>query len=217
MEAPRAIIFDLDGTIINSEPAHKLAEIIAFREFGIEMEEEALLPFTGVPLPQMLESMALTHETPLPIERFLEVEIPILSKLIKDEVQVFSDADLLLDHVSHLPLALATSSMKWYVNEVFSKYPELPTKFTSILCQADVKNGKPHPEIFQKSCDALRCMSHEAWVIEDSVNGIKAAKAAGCFAVGIDRENQGHLGEADLIVSNLAILVDIIRRDSVQI
>ncbi len=193
-----AVIFDLDGTILDSEPLHKRAEIETFSQLGYEVTESQLLPMVGTPLRHMLSVI-----TPaLTVDEFLDVQRPLFEKMILEEMELFPDAVRLISRLS-LPLGLATSSMQWYVDFTSAKFPLLREAFSVRLCAADVTNGKPDPEIFLRSFQLLGVPPDRTMVIEDSRNGVRAAKAAGCLTIGVDRHGMIDLSEADLVVQSL--------------
>ena len=193
-----AVIFDLDGTILDSEPLHKRAEIEAFSQLGYEVTESQLMPLVGTPLRHMLSVI-----TPgLQVDAFLEVQVPLFKHLIREELELFADAVRLMNRLT-VPLGLATSSMPWYVDFTSEKFPILKERFAVRLCSADVINGKPDPEIFLSVCERLQQAPSRVLVIEDSQNGVRAAKAAGCYAVGVDRHGLIDLSEADRVVATL--------------
>lgn len=206
---PKAIIFDLDGTLINSEPSHKEAELKTFEILGVPVTEDVLLPCTGLNLKAMLEVMNQTYGCQLTPEIFLEVEAPILGAMVGEQITVFEDANNLLDQLEGIPLGLCTSSLPWYVDIVLNRFPDLAIRFQSLVTAAEVTNSKPHPEAFQIACAKMGCEPHEVIAVEDSLNGLLSAKQAGCYTVGVDRLNRGHLNDhADLLLRRLDAMVE---------
>lgn len=193
-----AIIFDLDGTLLDSEPWHKRAEIEAFKTFGIDITEADLIPYVGTTLPHMLGGIA----PELTVEQFLEVEQPILAGYIETQMETFADAERLVNRLT-VPLALATSSMRWYVDATSKRFPWLESRFTVRRCQADISKGKPDPEIFLQVCEALGANPTACLVIEDSPNGVAAARAAGCKVVAVQRHPELDLSAAHEVVGDL--------------
>ncbi len=193
-----AVIFDLDGTLIDSEHWHKRAEIETFRAMGLNVVEHDLIPYVGTTLPDMLRGLA----PEIGVDAFLSVEVPILAGYIRREMEVFLDAIDLARRVRS-KRALATSSMAWYVAEVITRFTELEELFPVRLCQSDVVKGKPDPEIFLSACNRLGVSPSHVVVVEDSRNGVLGARAAGCTVVGVDRTGVLDLSEADVVVTTL--------------
>lgn len=193
-----AIIFDLDGTLLDSEPWHKKAEIAAFAELGITITEADLMPYVGTTLPHMLGGLA----PELTVETFLSIEQPILASYIETEMETFADAERLVSRLT-IPLALATSSMRWYVDTATRRFPWLESRFSVRRCQADISKGKPDPEIFLRVCEAMGLDPANCLVIEDSPNGVAAARAAGCKVVAVQRHPDLDLSAAHEVVYDL--------------
>lgn len=199
---PKAVVFDLDGTLVDSEPWHKKAEVEGFALLGLTVTAEDLMPCTGLTLPDMLRRIGDAHGRPLTVEEFLGVQQEILQGYIDHSMEAFPDA-LELANALNVPLAIGTSSMKWYLDSILNRFTEIACRFPVRVCQADVSNGKPHPETFLTAFARLGVAPEAGWVIEDSINGVRAGRAAGAFVIGVDREGHGHLSEADTVVLNL--------------
>jgi HAD superfamily hydrolase (TIGR01509 family) len=204
---PQALLLDLDGTLVDSEPWHKKAEVITFARFGLEIDPHELLGFTGMTLDRMLAGVREKWGLHVLVEDFLEVQKPVFRGIIEAEIDLFSDAERLLSRFGNMRKAMVTSSLPWYLEAVSSKHPILIDAFELRVCAADVESGKPHPEPFLLAAERLRVCPDGCVAVEDSANGVKSAKAAGCFVVGIDREADGHLGHADAVVRSMDEIV----------
>jgi len=198
-----AFLFDLDGTLIDSEAAHKAAEVVTLRTFGLETNVAELFRYTGVPYRTMLAALEQQSGIPLPIDEFFERHKPNLLAKIGTEITLFPDVDDCLVRLHGQPLAIATSSPGWYVSAVLESFPELAV-FQHIVCADDVTNGKPDPEAFQTAAAALRTDAAGCIAIEDSANGVASAKAAGCYTIGIQRDERIDLSQADELIATLA-------------
>ncbi len=196
-------LFDLDGTIIDSEPWHKLAEIEAFSHFGIELDETVLNPYMGNTLPILVEGINDQFGRNITVEEFLEIERPILQNYIEQRMHMFVDAQNLISRLAEFNKAIVTSSMEWYLESVLRRFPVLKSEFDVHICQSNVTEGKPNAEPYQLAAKLLKIDPQNCIVFEDSVNGVASGKSAGCWVVGVDRESIGHLGAADQVVSSL--------------
>lgn len=185
----KAIIFDMDGVIIDSEPMHYKAYHDMFNEIGIEVSKELYESFTGQSTLNVCKRLCdhfKLSQTP-------ESLVAIKRKHYKQFFDTDSELDLIsgvLDliknyHENQLTLVLGSSAAMTSINMIFERF-ELNQYFKTKLSGADLKQSKPHPEIFEKAAEATGFKKHECLVIEDSTNGIEAAKSAGIYCVGYD-------------------------------
>jgi HAD superfamily hydrolase (TIGR01509 family) len=193
------LLFDLDGTLIDSEVAHKEAEVETFAEFGLHFTVDDLFRFTGVPYGSMISQVA----PEVGVERFLEVHRERLIACIGSRIKPFDDATSCLQRFSSTPIGLATSSPRWYVQAVMDTFPELCRFARNHICGDDVKNGKPSPEPFQRCAASLGFSADECVAVEDSANGVLSAKSAGCYTIAVRRDSRIDLSKADEIVEDL--------------
>jgi len=203
----KAVIFDMDGVIINSEPMHHKAYHDMFDEVGIQVSKEMYESFTGQSTINICKRLC---------EHFNLSESPeALVALKRKHYKQFFDTDSslgLIDgvlnliknyHESGLTLVLGSSASMSGINMIFERF-NLNKYFKSKLSGADLKQSKPHPEIFIKAAEATGFKKEECLVIEDSTNGIEAAKSAGIFCVGYDSfhsKNQDY-SKADILIND---------------
>lgn len=199
----QAYLFDLDGTLIDSEAAHKTAEVVTLGSFGLDLGVDDLFRFTGVPYATMLGELEKAYGVHLPLEDFFERHKPTLLAKIGSEILLFADVEDCLARLNGAPMAIATSSPGWYVNAVINAFPTLRA-FTKFVCADDVTQGKPAPEAFLLAAQAVGRSPGECMAVEDSANGVASAKAAGCYTVGVRRDPRLDLSQADLLVESLA-------------
>lgn len=202
----KAILFDMDGVIVDTEPLHCKAYYQMFDAVNINVSDELYASFTGQSTisicRKLCEHFRLT-ETP-------EILVDLKRKFFKEIFETDKDLhlidgvlELIKDyHSNGLTLVLASSASMTTINNVFTRF-NLNQYFIAKLSGADLKASKPHPEIFIKAAEAAGHKKTECLVIEDSTNGIKAAKAADIFCVGFKSphsKNQDY-SKADLIIS----------------
>ncbi|MEC3908456.1 HAD family phosphatase [Tamlana sp. 2201CG12-4] len=203
----KAVIFDMDGVIIDSEPMHNKAYHDMFDEVGIKVSTELYESFTGqstINICKRLCDHFNLSESP-------ETLVAIKRKHYKQFFDSNSDLglidgvlDLIKDyHHNGLTLVLASSAAMTSINQIFDRF-DLNPYFIARLSGGDLKASKPHPEIFIKAAEASGFSKNECMVIEDSTNGIEAAKGAGIFCVGYDSfhsKNQDY-SKADLVIKD---------------
>lgn len=203
----KAVIFDMDGVIIDSEPLHHKAYYDMFNEVDIKVSKEFYESFTGQSTINICKRLC---------DHFSLIESPetlvgIKRKHYKQFFESNSDLTLIdgvLDlikeyHSNGLTLVLASSAAMTSINQIFERF-ELEQYFVAKLSGGDLKQSKPHPEIFINAVQASGYSKNECIVIEDSTNGIEAAKGAGVFCVGFDSfhsKNQDY-SKADLVIKD---------------
>ncbi|SEB39170.1 haloacid dehalogenase superfamily, subfamily IA, variant 3 with third motif having DD or ED [Tenacibaculum sp. MAR_2009_124] len=183
----KCVIFDMDGVIIDSEYIHKKAYYETFTSLGLEVSEELYKTITGSSTLNVFQKL-VTH-----FNLNLDPNELVLKKR-KYYIDYFhNDPSLkLVDGVNEiikyffdkgLTLILASSASMPNINRVFDRF-ELNQYFAGKISGADLKESKPHPEIFEKASIMANSAKEQCIIIEDSDNGIKAANRAGIFVFG---------------------------------
>ena len=204
---PSALLIDLDGTLIDSEPWYKRTEVATLNGFGVPIRLEEMGEFTGLTLRTWLARINAQYEKALTMDLFLEGYRPQMEEHVRTNVQMFPDTLSFLERAKDTPSILVTSSMKWYVDVVLERFPEIGETVQGVVCEADVKIGKPDPEPYLMASQRLGVDPSLAWVIEDAKNGVASGVAAGCHVIGVDREGSGTLTMAHQVVSGLGGLL----------
>lgn len=175
----------MDGVLIDSEPLHKRAKEQAFGEFGIVLSEEVYDGYKGRPdatmLPEILRPRGWSEEK----IRELSVRKRAIYEEIEHELRAVPGAVAFVDWAAtRYNLALATSATKRNREATF-RLLGIGPQFGAVVDASGHTRPKPDPEVFQVAMRELGVSAGECWIIEDSVNGLRAAKAAGCYAVAI--------------------------------
>lgn len=199
-------IFDMDGVLIDSEPMHIEMESEVYKELGIEISEEEMHGFVGrSPLEvwsEIREEHGLTQSArelkEYDFDRKLEwlkarelEPIPGIPELIRDLEK------------REITLAVASSSPPDMI-ELVTRKLHIQHRFELMASGEEVPNGKPAPDLFLKVAKYFSVEPESCVVIEDSSNGVKAAKAAGMYCIGFRNPNSGNqnLSAADMIVDD---------------
>ena len=184
LQLPVALIFDLDGVLVDSEPLHRRAKEQALAEIGISLPESVYDRLKGRPdeigLREIVEEKGVPERFPQLIERKSRLYREIHHEL----KEVAGAAEFVRWAKSHFRIALATSSTPRN-REVAFGVLGVGNLFESVVDSGRHQRPKPDPEVFQVAMNDLRLSPKDCWIIEDSVNGLRAAKSADCFAVGI--------------------------------
>ena len=196
----KAIIFDLDGTLINSIPAHQHITAKVAKEFDLELDESDFVKVNGRTTRAGIECIAKEKNLSLDIDAFMAVHKKALVNIF-DEItiypQVISTLQALKDMQS-FKLAVATSSPKDYLDHALDKF-ELRQFFDCTSSSNDIKNAKPDPEIFLNSAEQLDLSPAECLVIEDAPQGVIAANRAGMTTIALltTTAKEHFVGEAE--------------------
>ncbi|MBF6593893.1 MAG: HAD family hydrolase [Thermaceae bacterium] len=203
----KALIFDLDGTIFDSESAIFRAWQTVYAEQGATLTLQTWLPLIGTnevafnPLTDIEGQVgrSVDHDAVLQRAKTLEQEYVNATDTLPGVRELIAEA-----HAGGLGLAVASSSGRTWVEGHLQRLGLID--YFSLLCtRDDVERTKPDPALFLRAAEGLGVKLNQAIVLEDSLNGIKAAKAAGIFVVVIPNPLTRHLdlSEADLILSSL--------------
>ena len=203
----RAVLFDMDGVIVDTEPLHRKAYYKMFNEMNIDVSEALFSSFTGQATLQICERLCTTFnlsQSPKELMHLKRHHFNYLFENDKDLTLIDGVLDLIKEyHQNGLQLVVASSASMPNINRIFERF-DLNKYFKAKLSGADLKASKPHPEIFIKAAQAASVEKNECIVIEDSTNGMKAANKAGIYCVGYQSEhsvNQDY-NWADLVIGD---------------
>lgn len=208
MEGIKAVIFDMDGVLIDSEPLWRIAMIQGFNDIGIDFTDDDCRKTTGMRFKEVVEYWFnhhnITHSTPIQLNDAVHSH---LIDLIHAKGEVMLGTFELLDFLKtkQFPIGLATSSSHILVDAVLKK-TQIQPYFHSITSAEFLQHGKPHPEVFFKCAENLNISPQNCLVIEDSVNGVKAGKAAGMTVIAIpdlEHKEDNRFEIADYRLNNL--------------
>ncbi|WP_147677451.1 HAD family hydrolase [Algibacter pacificus] len=201
----KAVIFDMDGVIINSEPLHHAAYHNMFSDVGVQVSSELYESYTGqstLNVCKQVKDHFNLDETPETLVAIKRKHYEYIFENDKDFDLIDGVLDLIKNyHANGLTLVLASSASMPSIERIFKRF-DLNKYFKAKLSGADLKASKPHPEIFIKAAEASGFKPSECMVIEDSTNGICAANDANIFCVGYDSE---HSKNQDYSNANLKI------------
>ena len=194
------IIFDMDGVLLDSEPMHQQVIYEVFQLKNIPLDRAYIQTLTGMsafPMWQKVKHDAQRVETAEELVQFHKDYF--FQKL--PELHVATVAQFKSEG-KHLSLA---SSSRRKLIEIFSEQVGIKHYFEVIMSGDDVKYSKPNPEIFLKVAEWYALPPTQFTVIEDSTNGVKAAKSAGMHCIGFQNPLSGgqNLQEADRIIHSM--------------
>jgi len=167
-----ALIFDMDGLLVDSEPVWWKVERALADRHGVKWSDEQAAEQVGKGLPQLITVMR-EHGLSLSVEDGVEALIDGFIARVA-ELSLQPGAQELLDESDGLPRALGTSSPRRLAEAVLARF-DLTPRFDVVVTASDVPNSKPAPDIFLAACDGL---DQRGVVLEDSFAGVTAAVAA---------------------------------------
>lgn len=203
------IIFDMDGVIVDTEPVHKYAFFVHFKELNIEVSDDFFSTFTGQSTKNVYQILK---------DKFnLKEEI---NDLVLRKRAIFNDAfdtkpdlyliegveDLIKDlYQNNIELILASSASYSTINKVFNRF-NLNNFFKEKISGEDFPKSKPDPAIFLHAASLSSSEKENCMVIEDSTNGVQAAVSANIKVMGYVSENskKQDLSKANFICENFA-------------
>jgi len=207
------LIFDFDGLILDTETPEFRAWQAIYREHGHEIPIEEWIQIVGgdgISRFDAAEHLAeLTQGGANPVwlrtrHRSESDALVLIQPILPGVLDILNEA-----RDRSLGLVIASSSPHAWVDSHLTRL-DLFDRFDSIICAEDVPPGrtKPNPDLFVKALEAVRARADEAVVFEDSLNGVKAARAAGIFVVAVPNDVTSLLGVdgADLTLKSLADL-----------
>lgn len=209
----KAVIFDLDGVIVDSEIAHALAEKKVLAAYGLVIDEGDWNGFKGKKLNVMMQEIIDKYRIKdVSLEQLIADKQKYNFEVI-DQSVLFTDFQELIGSIqSDYAIGLATSSTALFQAAIFDKF-NLHSYFRAVVNAEMVSHGKPHPEPYQLAMRKLGVEPLEVVIIEDAPAGIESGKAAGAKVVAVTHSlPSSYLRSADYVVDSLLEVKDILKR-----
>lgn len=200
-----AVIFDLDGVILDSEPAVRDAEVVTFNQFGIPATLELVSQYTGIRFDEEAKDISGKFGVNLPIEEMIKVQDSNVEDSYRRTILPVSYAREVLEILQSLyALGLATARDKRIANLALQRL-NLLHYFKALSYGDDVTKGKPDPELFLRTVKLLNIDPRRSAVVEDSNPGFRAGKAAGMLVIARRAEHNKSIdfSLADFIVEDV--------------
>jgi len=215
----KAVIYDLDDTMVNSNPLHARAWEGLLKAYGYtftDIPKHMRSGFIGMRLIDVAKEVTEYLKLDINSDELYRKRIEAFLLLVEKELELMpgllESLELFKKH--HYKLAIASSGAKKYVELVLHKF-HMKDYFDSVITGDDVTKGKPNPEAYLVTAKKLGIPPSECLVLEDATKGIQAAKAAGCLCIAIRNPNvpPQTYHDADAVVNSLhEINLDIIER-----
>lgn len=202
----KAVIFDMDGVLIDSEPLHARAAVLSLKEYNVDINIEYCYNFIGTTTKAMFQTMINDFKIDVSLEQLLETNSRIINELhqVEGYIGIEGTKELLKDlHDNGIKLAVASSSPYDLIVEVTTELGIIQY-FDKLVSGANVKHPKPAPDVFLKAMEELDVKAKDCLVIEDSMNGVIAADAAQIKSIGYINPNSGKqdLSKASILIES---------------
>lgn len=181
-----AVVFDLDGLLVNTEELYQHVGTEMLRRRGHTFDDDLLDAMMGRPQQVALQIMVDWHGLSDTVETLAAETKEIFQGLLATRLEPMLGATALVEDLVRrgLPRGVATSSGPDFAHDVLGRVGLLD-RFGFVLTSADVTHGKPHPEIYEAAARRLEVSPARMLVLEDSAAGCAAAVAAGAVAVAV--------------------------------
>ena len=213
----KGVLFDMDGVLIDSEPFILQAAIEGLRQFGVNAEPDDFTPFIGAGETKYLGGPAEKYGVAFRPE-MKTVVYAIYADILKQHPDAVYDGvyDVINKVKANYKAAVCSAADLVKVEHNLNAIGVTPAFFDALVTGSDVTRQKPFPDIFLKGAELIGVPPENCVVVEDSINGIKAAKAAGAVSVGVttsfSREELNEKAGPDYIIDDIKQLPSILNK-----
>jgi HAD superfamily hydrolase (TIGR01509 family) len=208
------VIWDLDGVLLDNETQHIDAELETFRRFGLPVPREVAERYMGIRMDEYFQTIAVRYQARVPAEAMMRAHWETLRRYYGGLFPLTPHAGSVLEKLgAYCVQALATNRERELALLVLERFGLLG-RFRCAVYGDQVERGKPDPEIYRMAASRLGARPETCTVIEDSVNGLAAAKKAGMrVIIRLGGHNRGvDFADADHLVEDLREVPGILRR-----
>jgi HAD superfamily hydrolase (TIGR01509 family) len=202
----RAVVFDLDGILANTEDLYEQAGETVLGRRGKIYDAALRERIMGRPVVDAIRIMIECHSLPDTVDELMCECGEVLQKLIATSLAPMPGVNQLIGDLTaaSIPFAVATSATREYADNVLTRL-NLKHRFRFILTAEDIRHGKPAPDIYLLAAARLQLAPAQTMVLEDSANGCRAANTAGAFTIAVpNRHTRNHdFGGARFIADTL--------------
>jgi pseudouridine 5'-phosphatase len=205
--ALRAVVFDLDGVLANTEDLYEQACSMVLGRRGRTYDPPLREQMMGRPVADSIRIMIDAHGLAESVDELIQECREVMQELLATSLAPMPGVIGLLDRLQedNFPIAVATSALREYAEFVLTRL-EIRRRFRFVLAAEDIRRGKPDPEVYLLASKQLGLSPSATMVLEDSANGCRAAVAAGAFTVAVpNRHTANHdFAGAQFIAETLA-------------
>lgn len=211
----KAVIFDMDGVIIDSEPIHEYAMEETLKPHGVDFAKINDSSFLGKTPKSLFTKLKVMFNLSVDVNELVERKADLAMEKMQQLGPIPGVVELIKElHAKNYKLAIGSGQERFVIDNVLSNFG-LTDFFREIICSGDYKKPKPDPEVYLRCAEKLGVKPDECVVIEDAPSGVKSAKSAGMKCVGYNNPSNKGVGlvGADLLIENFKELtIDIIKQ-----
>lgn len=180
----KGLIFDMDGTLLNSTPIHFKAWLAACQPYGVEFDYDYFITLTGRPVLELSKDLIATYSMPVDAEELVQKKEELVEQHLHNVEIVEAVYEVVEKYSGQLPMAVGTGASRERAMRLLSD-SGLINHFEAVVTSDDVANYKPHPDTFLKAAEAIKVSPAHCLVFEDGHLGIDAAVAAGMQVIDV--------------------------------
>ena len=194
----------MDGVVIDSEKLYSQSESNLLSQYGVKFDDSDWHYIKGCTEKQFYDLVYSKFNPNIPREELMSQGRQFLKKIFTEKLHYMDGFEDIYPHLkTKYKLALVTSTGTELVNHIEGLL-SIYSRFDLVLTSADTKVHKPMPDPYLNAMDCLGFNANECVVVEDSIQGIKAGKAAGCTVIALEGSiDRKFLSEADYIIPHL--------------
>ena len=185
----KAFLFDFDGTIADTMPAHLSSWNKALEIYKISISRDQHYSWAGRPTRQILQLVNQLHGLQIDYDDFFKGKETHYLAQLGQVMPILPVVEIIEHYSGKIPMAIVSGSRRKMVNAVL-EHLNLQKHFTTLVCAEDYVNGKPDPEGFLKAARLLQTEAKDCLVFEDAPLGIEAAKRAGMACLRISQDHK---------------------------
>ena len=201
-----AVIFDMDGVLSDTGPVHFESWVKMTSEIGVEFTKEFFEKIFGQQSPEIIRKLMGPNVDEITIEKWANLKEKYYRDMVKDQLKPLPGVIELIKELYDLKFKLAVGSSGPRENvELLLTSLKIKKYFNAVITAAEIKRGKPEPDVFLEAAKRVKIKPNKCVVIEDAPVGIESAKRAGMKCIALTTTHpEKELYNADLIVKNLS-------------
>ena len=201
-----AVIFDMDGVLADTGPVHFESWVKMTSEIGVEFTKEFFEQIFGQQSPEIIKKLMGPNVNEITIEKLANLKEKYYRDMVKDQLKPLPGVIELIKELYNLKFKLAVGSSGPSENvELLLTSLKIKKYFNAVITAAEIKRGKPEPDVFLEAAKRVKVKQSQCVVIEDAPVGIESAKRAGMKCIALTTTHpEKELFNADLIVKDLS-------------